>query len=118
MEPFTVALTDSSSTNTHFKLDTLSTTCALVTIRSSVSFLPTIIPVPLVEASYCCCPPQLNIEEELLVTDVVPFSATIAGSAADATLSTFIEAVERSASPKALSWSVVVPILLATVEIV
>ena len=117
LEPLTVALTASSSTNTHFKLDTLSTTCALVTIRSSVSFFPTMIPVPLVEASYCCCPPQLNIDEELPVTDVVPLRATIAGSAAEATVSTFIEPAERLASPSALSWSVVAVILLATVDI-
>ena len=96
----------------------MSTTCALVTIRSSVSFLPTIIPVPLVDASYCCCPPQLNIEDELLVTDVVPLSATMAGSAADATLSTFIADVDRLVSPNVFNWSVVVPILLETVDIV
>ena len=75
------------------------------------------IPVPLVEASYCCCPPQLNIDEELPVTDVVPLRATIAGSAAEATVSTFIEPAERLASPSALSWSVVAVILLATVDI-
>ena len=99
-------------------MDTLSTTCALVTIRSSVSFLPTIIPVPLVEASYCCCP-QPYIEDELL-TVVVPLRATIAGSAACATLSTFIdEYCERLVSPLALISSLVtLSILLVTVEIV
>ena len=50
-EPFTVALTDSPSTKTHFKSFTSLTTCAFVTTSSSLSFLPTIIPVPLVCAS-------------------------------------------------------------------
>ena len=42
----------------------------------------------------------------------------MAGSAADATLSTFIADVDRLVSPKVFNWSVVVPILLETVDIV
>ena len=51
LEPFTVQFTDSPSTNVHFKLLTPSITCAFVRRSSSVSLLPTIIPVPLVVAS-------------------------------------------------------------------
>ena len=49
--PFTTASTSVLSPNVTLRLFTFSTTCAFVTIRSSVSFAPIIIPEPLTPAS-------------------------------------------------------------------